>query len=314
MGTQMRHNIMPVGASTKVRHNEVWANVISASKPFVYRTGKHGSAAMILCFVPKGGSTMWSFVMAKQLGIDVVNETSGRIIWAHSHSKLPYVVDSLQWESLLNNAKTKRYMFVRHPHSRLLSAYLNKVKPGLISVRGYNATTGDFKDFVRALTRVPLASLDQHIQLQTLLCGLPQGVRYQRFLRVEEMGQWYRTIVCALRLEGAVSGGWRLFNRWTAGINRTREGEQDCFVRTHDCGCKIDCDGATCNAADGLRGEGSRHIGLSASFTGAATALEQHYDLATAEAVNTWAAQDLAMLGYRRWRPGTPLMHRVGVA
>ena len=106
------------------------------------------------------------------------------------------------------------------------------------------------------------------------------------------MGRWYRHVICQLGLQHAAASP--LFAEKTAA--------DDCFVRTTDCGCKIDCGGVACNAS--LGNDPAASFG---SFHEASMRLEEFYDRALAVQVNRWAGPDLSLFGYLPWLPGEPL-------
>ena len=202
-------------------------------------------------------------------------------------------------------------MIVRHPLARLLSAYLGKVvrkpAPFMWPLR-YNASTG-FAGFVSAVTRA--TDLDGHFALMQHRCDIPRGMRY-RVLRGEELDHWYREFVCALSLSPAVASGW---TQWASTHDSAQDGgTQQCFVKTSDCGCQVDCGGAECNGSpSGQRTSISRKLPALRTFNNATALMDRYYDRHLAAQANWWAKNDLAMFGYRPWYPGRPLMGRTDV-
>ena len=289
----------------------VTATALVDSQPFLYRIDSKPKWAL-MCLVPKGGSSMWKRALTRGLmeqGLPMTDEP-GR--W--HNQMLPYNVSARD----VTLAKMPRYMLVRHPFSRLLSAYLGKAKTGSIPVRGWDPKDGSgFRGFVKAVTATNATDLDTHYQLQVDQCGvgalreanasLTLGYRY---LRVEEMGHWYREVICALGISKAVSTPsrfWRDFykdSQLTA-VERTSAAynlSTQCFVRTPDCGCDIKCRGHHCNASLA----GTSPDASFASFQQARQKLDDYYDADLARRVNEWAADDLQEFGYQPWWPGQP--------
>lgn len=308
---------------TSQRTRTVGNNDFIDGEPFAYRTGAtHQPAWALLCFVAKAGSSAWKALLVRGLVLqgfkmDVTKSPHGQ--------KLPY--------SILPDAETSlaadefpKFMFVRHPISRLLSGYLGKGVRGKIKVTGWNHSTG-FRSFVHAVTSANSSqanssqadsSLDKHFKLQSEQCGLSRGIPY-RVLRVEDMGHWYRSVVCQLALQQAVQFNLPSPKLMTApcGADGSRDRHQDrrlapscCFVRTTDCGCRIDCRGTSrCNASRA----GTHATASFGSLNAASDAglLEKYYDRELAERVNAWARADLEAFGYLPWLPGQKLQARV---
>jgi hypothetical protein len=111
-------------------------------------------------------------------------------------------------------------MWVRNPYSRLLSAFLDKGvnTPGEKSWQDkvkrlggpYYDSPQEFHRFLRNIVDVweEGEALDYHFKPQSRLCGLPQGVRYDFYLKVEDMAVWFADLVSLLGLEDAVATGW----------------------------------------------------------------------------------------------------------
>jgi hypothetical protein len=293
------------------------ANHFSDSVPFLYRIDATPRWALF-CVSPKAGSTLWKRAFIAGLadqGFAMRNEPGE---W-HGHP-LPYNI-SAHDASL---PRAPRLMLVRHPHARLLSAYLGKAVTGRFTVAGWGNGTG-FRGFVDAVTRAPRCDegerceLDRHFALQVDQCGIGALRRANatkrlgyRYLRVEEMGHWYRDVVCTLGLAKTVSTPSLFWGdvakieglahhpeRATAAYNHSTQ----CFVRTGDCGCDVHCRGHHCNASHA----GTRPDAEFASFRDATAKLDDYYDAELAQRVNEWAEEDLVEFGYRPWRPGQHL-------
>lgn len=111
-----------------------------------------------------------------------------------------------------------RFLWLRNPYSRLLSGFLDK---GVARARqydngmmGYGAPfesfSSEFLRFVKALTamRADGLPLDKHLKPQAEQCGLPDGMQYDFYLKVEDIHVWYPDLVSLLGLEDVVSHGW----------------------------------------------------------------------------------------------------------
>ena len=272
--------------------------------PFLYRIDSKPRWALI-CLAPKAGSSMWKRALVKGLldqGLPML-DAPGQ--W-HGQP-LPYNTSAER----VALSKVTRIMIVRHPVPRLLSAYLGKGLTNRINVSGWDRAQG-FRGFVDAIIHTNRSDLDLHYAPQFDQCGIRElharNVNEQlgyRYLRVEEMGHWYREIVCALGLSKTVSTAstyWRNFyvDSGLSAASRTSASYNEsirCFVRTRDCGCDLHCPGHHCNSTT----IGTFPDASFATFNQASERLEDFYDAELARRVEAWAADDMRELGYRPW-------------
>ena len=126
---------------------------------------------------------------------------------------------------------------------------------------------------------------------------------------VQELDDWYREFVCSLSLSAAVATGW---TQWASTqASEARKGSDTCFVKTPDCGCRVDCAGANCNGSPaGRHASVSRKLATHGTFNNATALMDKYYDRHLAALVNVWAKADLALFGYRPWFPGRSLTGR----
>ena len=216
---------------------------------------------------------------------------------------LPYKVSSADWQELLSRSEVRRLLLVRHPHSRLLSAYLDQVVEKRAVNRfpaGYNPfvggsalPAGGFDAFVRAV--VGAKELEVHFKLQSQQCGIDLGMEYQ-YLKVEEIDEWYDDIICTLGLQDAARSGWQEpFLPY--------HGDSPCFHSSRQCGCALNCS-QPCNSP-GRRLSGRTKRGRTAApmrVTHADNELKQYYTEELAELVNSWARADLSTFGYDAYK------------
>ena len=303
------------------------ASSLTDGSPFFYRIGAREAQPRwaVVCLIQKAGSTLWKAALLRGLalhGFDV-NGTEhmpslDAVSFGLVHNQpLPYATPSVYADS------TPCVMLVRHPLSRLLSAYLGKVRTGRAGSLGF-ARNASFREFAHTVMGTPARRLNPHILPQIHQCDV-RSWQYT-YLRVEEMGHWYRKLVCLLGLQSAVSSsfvhrseallalrqmthpsetdGRRLRETMTMELRNYGEpGERltsgSCFVRTVDCGCELLCGGSRCNGSEaGTSAQSAHH-----SFNSASEQLEEFYDESLARRVNEWAAADLQEFGYEPWMP-----------
>ena len=103
-----------------------------------------------------------------------------------------------------------RYMFVRNPYSRILSAYLDKVVEyhGKMKIHHpiFNSSL-TFLNFLQNLQKTPTEQWNDHLTPLSSKCFLDKtNVSYTHYLKVEQIDQWYPDVIRRLRLEDAVMG------------------------------------------------------------------------------------------------------------
>jgi hypothetical protein len=238
---------------------------------------------------------MWKEALVRGLqrqGMTVKHKRPNVNTW--HNAKLPYTLEQVG-QLVPSDPSILQYTLVRHPITRLLSAYLDKVAHRNPADRkkyasGYNHKTG-FDGFIKWVTAHASddLKLNPHFRLQSEGCGIPDGVQY-RVLRTEEIGRWYREVVCRLGLVEAVSDGF-----------------PDCFLKTRDCGCTVTCGGPSCNESHFGTYAGVTEF-TSYHFRNATEQIEEYYTHETAQLVNVWASADLAAFRYKPWLPGQDII------
>ena len=236
---------------------------------------------------------MWKDALVRGL---VEQGFNGSFLGERVHgARLPYTRQQVKQLSP-SDPSTLKYTLVRHPIPKLLSGYLGKVV-GKKALRkptpGYDNRTG-FPGFVKWLTALEPddPKINGHFKLQSDGCGFADGIQY-RVLRSEEIGRWYREVVCRLGLQEVVTNGTN-FER--PGKNLT----PPCFLKTRDCGCTVNCGGSRCNESHA----GTFPDADFGTFNNATAAIEEYYTDELAQMMNDWARADLVAFGYKPWLPG----------
>ena len=188
------------------------AHVVRNGQPFAFRAPLGGSE-VILCLLPKVGSTTWKLALLSALHprrhAQLLEQSPHRRRGVH---RLPR---DTSWTT---RNRAVRIVVVRNPYDRLLSAYLDKMvlqrKARLAP--GNFEPGGSFESFLGNLTRRDPASVDIHYRPMSLQCGMP-ALSYDYVLRVEEMAAWYEPFVRLLGLEQTVQSGWNVSTKWWRG-------------------------------------------------------------------------------------------------
>ena len=269
-------------------------NCLGDSVPVVVNSSGN-PGVLCLRLVQKAASTTFKELVLKALHVGGFPDPDGhfRADPHHPPRHLPVVGASPTWQRLLEERpNAPRFMIVRHPHSRLLSGYLDNVLSNEDRAkwpRGFESRDQGFTAFVRAV--VEDDQLNPHFELQTKHCEAAH-VDYE-ILRLEEQRVWFGRFACALGLQDAASSGW------AADSGPFWRGTAECFDSACGCEsfvCEREREGPGCAAATS-GGDATVHV------TGASHLLQEYYTDQIAELVNTWARPDLERFGYRPFVP-----------
>jgi hypothetical protein len=107
-------------------------------------------------------------------------------------------------------------MWLRNPYSRLLSGFLDKgvQEFTFVNMAGYEypfePTPDGFKLFLESLLDMRRKGLpiNPHFKPQSELCGIPFGMQYDFYLKVEDIHLWYPDLISLLGLRDTVYSGW----------------------------------------------------------------------------------------------------------
>jgi hypothetical protein len=113
-----------------------------------------------------------------------------------------------------NNNSVPKIMFVRNPYARLLSGYLDKVVRGPNPfIPGVNKTLS-FKEFLQYLHERGPSRVNSHFRSLSEKCYLKYELKYNYYLKTEEIDVWYADIIRLLKLEDVASSGWNIKTDW----------------------------------------------------------------------------------------------------
>ena len=142
-----------------------------------------------VCVVPKAGSTAFKVGMESEMarvGTPMVYEPGCTAVHC---ARFPWPA----WP-----APQRVVRIVRHPITRMLSAYLD----GKHLHRHYGSApfspNASFGEVVRRITSLPDLSVNAHMRRQTVMCAVAPLVQ-QRVLKLEEYGAWRPWLLQELR-------------------------------------------------------------------------------------------------------------------
>lgn len=247
--------------------------------PFLFKRSKH---AAFICLNQKVGSTTWKHVLLRASEDPTVRNRYFDLL--RSPHGAPAAHGCRNWTS----AAIPRFMMVRNPYSRLLSAFLDKCminqSSGSCPIRQEVAARDPIGGFATVVGMVVHSKkpLNAHFGLLSRSrCELASG--YDYYLPIEQMQYWYGPFVDALGINTVVRWGWNLTTHWW-------QHSEECFY--HPPG--QDCNGTHSNAL-GADEPASFHA------TGSDAHLDAYYTPELALKVTKWALPDLLEFGYRPW-------------
>ena len=157
---------------------------IPEQRPFVFHHPETHRPVAAVCLGTKVGSTMWKALLLRAHHVPGFPGRSPHGVRFTNCTDC--VTRYVPGATAQLPPSAPRYMLVRRPHARLLSAYMDKVllqPDGKVKLpRGF-PTNGTFAAFVRAVVRDP--NLNAHFQLQGQSCGLREGFEPE-YLHVEQ--------------------------------------------------------------------------------------------------------------------------------
>lgn len=140
---------------------------------------------LLYCPIPKAANTNWKYLIRKWEGLD-----DYAFVHASHHaatSGLRYLSDYSSHEARELLPTLYKFVFVRDPYIRVLSAYMDKLRNNKDEYRTFLAAAlgwrraremddsdarPSFTTFVNALAQTPTSSMNAHWRPQSELCGI----------------------------------------------------------------------------------------------------------------------------------------------
>lgn len=198
---------------------EEWGYLKRVNWLYIYWSKKH---SLTWCKVPKAGSSTWTFNFLKLAG---VNPKS------HLHKALRDHYPKQSSNTIMKD--TFRFMVVRHPFERILSAYRDKLEDisrDLEARDGYYYTVygknivSEFRDktdtnltgiieptwreFVTYILNTPVTKFDEHWMPIWMLCS-PCIIRYDAISKMETFSEDTQFILQQAGLEDKLEVEWK---------------------------------------------------------------------------------------------------------
>jgi len=179
--------------------------------------------SLVWCKVPKAGSSTWTFNYLKLAGIQASDHKIHKLL----RDYFPKPKDNRALRD------TYRFMVVRHPFERILSAFRDKLesldrdlinrdgwyfsKYGKAIVSGYREDMSGnssskaeptWREFVTYLLDTPLTKFDEHWMPMWMLCS-PCVVRYDAIAKMESFSEDTQYIISQAGLQDVLSVEWK---------------------------------------------------------------------------------------------------------
>jgi len=185
---------------------------------YIYWSKRH---SVIWCKVPKAGSSTWTYNFLKLAGVDP-KEHIHKVLRDHYPKQ----------ESNRVMADTFRFMVVRHPFERLLSAYRDKLEDlsrdleardgyyystyGKYIVEAYREGSNNtglgreptWREFITYILNTPLTKFDEHWTPIWMLCS-PCIVRYDVIAKMETFSEDTQYTLAQAGLENKLTVEWK---------------------------------------------------------------------------------------------------------
>jgi len=186
---------------------------------YIYWSKKH---SLVWCKVPKAGSSTWTYNFLKLAGVDPKS---------HIHKALRDHYPRQESNKVMHD--TFRFMVVRHPFERILSAYRDKLedlardmeaRDGFYYTMYGKAIVAEYRDrsdknltgvleptwkeFVTYLLNTPVTKYDEHWMPIWMLCS-PCRVRYDVIAKMETFSEDTQFTLSLAGLEGELEVEWK---------------------------------------------------------------------------------------------------------
>lgn len=178
---------------------------------------KKGRKQAIVCMYPKGGSTLWKYLL--QYGMIGINKPLRQILRETPHSQ-PYRANGVkEFRGAMEDMNLPRFLVVRNPYVRFLSAYLDKVKdkkdrnflpPGFIPGQSFEIFVQKMLEYQKGYNSSRWGNFNDHFSLMSKSCALPAGMTYDYVLPLEQMDHWYEAFIRTLGLVEETRTGWNI--------------------------------------------------------------------------------------------------------
>mmetsp|Transcript_42212 Transcript_42212/g.109474 ORF Transcript_42212/g.109474 Transcript_42212/m.109474 type:complete len:395 (+) Transcript_42212:98-1282(+) len=204
--------------------------------PFIFPAPSNRD--MLICIPQKLGSTRWNTMFRQVYDPEVSVGRRGGVHGAPAPWTLLEEYNNIdKLVAKMRDPATLRFIWVRNPYTRLLSAFLDKicgehVKRFAGTVYPQTCDAAGFLNLLRVLNSMADRGEVVHrlFALQKYKCGLPAGMQYDYFLKVECEAEWYAEFVSITGLADTARHGW-------AG-GASAEEVPDCFMELPGLSCQ----------------------------------------------------------------------------
>lgn len=271
---------------------------LSDGFPFLFRPSP--SESSVICLSPKSASTVWNLAIVKALP----THTRFHNLTENPH-QVPLHNTLQQISTALADAKVPRIRIVRNPYSRLLSGYIDKFEKEKMKAVGFDPNSENgFFNFLKALTdprRNSPVRNNIHFALQSKICSA-NYLRYDYYLPVEQIDDWYTPLVEGIGLQNTVSSGWNLNPNYYKDKDKMKStrlyfhSKSNCFYTSARVPCAAD------RNVSSLNNEADPTVVETFHATGSDKLWKKYYNNPEViQLATNYARKDLDMFGYPEW-------------
>lgn len=264
-----------------------------------------GDKAVTVCLVEKCASSRFKALLCRASGFNLSD-----CVFPHRVSFPNVLRTKDEVRRFADSGRQFSLILVRNPYLRILSGYLDKYLDGKFKNERYlgGRMAKNFTDFVGMMYECWSTNGTYGNPQQTFMyphftpivdhCNVRDGLRYDHYLKVEQMACWLKPFLRAVGIYESAATGWDKVQGgklvattecYYTPPNMTCEEYygQDRAMQDPDCGCSLQAQAGT----DGA----SRHA------TGSAAVLHEHFTPEAARQVTSMYAADFAYFEYPAW-------------
>lgn len=203
--------------SNRLQFNNVWtAHRMHDGYPIKFHNTNRTHQG-IICMYPKGGSTLLKFLL--RFGVFGNTKPLLGILSETPHSQAYRGGGVRDFRGTMNDYFMPRFLIVRNPYIRFLSAYLDKIKdkkdkafmpPGYKPHQSFEIFVEKTLEYQKGFNASRWHDFNNHFTLMSKTCAIDAGMSYDYILPLEQMDHWYEPLIRTLGLVDQTRTGWNV--------------------------------------------------------------------------------------------------------
>ena len=179
-----------------------WKEVVRFS-PIISRGG---TVPFLYCDIPKCGVSRWRRLVRRVEGI---KNWADKLAHNPNENGLTYLANlpARQQDLIANDPGITSFVIVRDPFIRVLSGWIDKVNLTAFQFGSNFKLPKDFPTFVKELAAMPIHRVNEHFKPMVSFCGIGNGMRFDRVLKLEDIHVWGNEIAKKLAIDKMIATG-----------------------------------------------------------------------------------------------------------